>query len=122
VFDGDYASATVATFAGDPLEASAEAFRTHFVHDPWFVRRLPALVRSAGFRIERVRSHGYVEALEPGFMLPGWIDRGADLLAATGRIGTELAAAMKAESRRRVSSGEYFGHIAYMSCVARKPR
>ena len=28
--------------------------------------------------------------------------------------------ALKAEARRRVNSGEYFGHIAYMSIVARK--
>jgi len=28
---------------------------------------------------------------------------------------------LKAEARRRVTSGEYFGHIAYMSLVASKP-
>jgi ubiquinone/menaquinone biosynthesis C-methylase UbiE len=36
-------------------------------------------------------------------------------------IGTDMAAALRAEARRRVASGEYFGHIAYMSLVARKP-
>jgi hypothetical protein len=30
--------------------------------------------------------------------------------------------ALKAEARRRVASGEDFGHIAYMSRVARTPR
>jgi hypothetical protein len=39
----------------------------------------------------------------------------------SGRIGADMAAALKAEARRRVTSGEYFGHIAYMSCVAHKP-
>jgi hypothetical protein len=85
------------------------------------VRRLPALVRAAGLQIHRQRSQGYVEAPEPGFMLPGWLDRGADALVAAGRIGPDLAAALKAEARRRVTSGTYFGHIAYMSIVARNP-
>ena len=43
-----------------------------------------------------------------------------DLMAAAGRIGEDGATALKAEARRRVASGEYFGH-AYMSLVARKP-
>jgi SAM-dependent methyltransferase len=121
VFEGDYATGTLATGPGDPLEACAEAFRAHFIHDAWLVRRLPALIRSAGLHIRCVRSYGYVEALAPGFMLPGWVDRGADALVASGRVGADMAAALKAEARRRVASGEYFGHIAYMSCVARKP-
>jgi ubiquinone/menaquinone biosynthesis C-methylase UbiE len=121
VFEGDYATGTLATGPGDPLDACADAFRTHFVHDPWLVRRLPALVRAAGVRLQRVRSYGYVEAPEPGFMLPGWVDRGADALVTSGRIGIEMAAALKAEARRRIASGEYFGHIAYMSLVGWKP-
>jgi arsenite methyltransferase len=48
IFEGDYVTGTLATRAGDPLEACAEAFREQFVHDPWLVRRLPALVRAAG--------------------------------------------------------------------------
>jgi SAM-dependent methyltransferase len=121
VFEGDYATGTLATGAGDPLEACAEAFREHFIHDPWLVRRLPALIKSAGSHLRCIRSYGYVEAPEPGFMLPGWVDRGADALVAAGRIGADMATALKAEARRRVASGEYFGHIAYMSCVTRKP-
>jgi SAM-dependent methyltransferase len=121
VFDGDYATATLATGPGDPLDACATAFRAHFVHDPWLVRRLPTLVRTAGAHIERIRGYGYVETLEPGFMLLGWVDLGADAMVASGQIGAEVAAALKAEARRRVGKGEYFGHIAYMSCVARKP-
>jgi hypothetical protein len=121
VFDGDYATGTLATGAGDPLDACAEAFRTHFVHDPWLVRRLPRLVQATGVQIQRIRSYGYVETLEPGFMLSGWVDLGADALVAAGRIGDDMVTALKAEARRRVASGEYFGHIAYMSVVARKP-
>jgi SAM-dependent methyltransferase len=120
VFEGDYATATLATRDGDPLNVCADAFREHFVHDPWLVRRLPALVGAAGAELQCVRSYGYVEASQPGFMLASWVDLGADALVSSGRIGADTAAALKAEARRRVSTGEYFGHIAYMSVVARK--
>jgi SAM-dependent methyltransferase len=121
LFDGDYVTGTLATGPGDPLDACAEAFREHFVHDPWLVRRLPALVRAAGLQPQCVRSHAYVETSEPGFMLPSWVDLGADALVASGRIGPDAAAALKAEARRRLADGVYFGHIAYLSLVARKP-
>jgi ubiquinone/menaquinone biosynthesis C-methylase UbiE len=120
IFDGDYATATLAVRAGDRLQMCADAFREHFVHDPWFVRRLPALVRAAGLHVQSVRSHGYVETLAPGFMLLSWVDMGADALVASGRVDASGAAELKAEARRRVAAGEYFGHIAYMSLVARK--
>ena len=120
VFEGDYATATLATQAGDRLQTCADAFREHFVHDPWLVRRLLALVRAAGLQVQSVRSQGYVEALAPGFMLPSWVDMGADALVVSGRADASVAAELKAEARRRIASGEYFGHIAYFSLVARK--
>lgn len=49
------------------------------------------------------------------------IDRGADIALAQRHIGVELAAALKAEARRRVHAGAFSGHIAYASQVARKP-
>jgi SAM-dependent methyltransferase len=121
VFDGDYAAATLATTPGDPLEACADAFRENFVHDPWLARRLPALLRAAGVRLEQLRSHGYLESLEPGFMLASWVDLGANALVASGRIGEDEAAALKAEARRRVARGEHFGYIPYVSAVGSKP-
>jgi hypothetical protein len=44
----------------------------------------------------------------------------ASALLTSGRIGAEMAAALKAEARRRIASGTYFAHIAYMSLVAHK--
>jgi hypothetical protein len=49
------------------------------------------------------------------------VDRGADALHSSGRIGHELAAAFKSEARRRVLSGEFFGQITYASLIASKP-
>ena len=40
---------------------------------------------------------------------------------ASERSGRALGDALKAEARRRADSGEFFGHIAYASVIARKP-
>jgi SAM-dependent methyltransferase len=120
VFDGDYATATVATGEFDLLEACVHAFRAHFVHDPWIVRRLPQLLRDAGFEVMATRSHGYVEAPEAAYMLT-WIDRGADVMLQAGRIAQEAAESLKAEARRRSATRLWFGHIAYASILSRKP-
>jgi hypothetical protein len=49
------------------------------------------------------------------------LDRGADMLQTSGTIGEDLAAALKVEARRRAAAGDFFGHIAYVSVIARKP-
>jgi SAM-dependent methyltransferase len=116
-FGGDYATITLDTGPHDPLGCCVAAFWDDYVHDPWLVRRLPALVRAAGFTPRRMRSHGVVQVDEPEYML-SIADRGADALRATGRIGEELASALKAEARSRVQAHRFFGHIAYASLVA----
>lgn len=118
VFDGDYATATVARGPRDPLEACIHAFREDFVHDAWIVRRLPRLLSEAGFRLASMRSHGYVEARQAGYMM-SWIERGADALVRTGQVSPEGAAALKAEAKGRDERGEWFGHIAFASAIAR---
>jgi hypothetical protein len=90
------------------------------VHDRWLVRRLPALARLCRLDVVGFRSHGFVDAIEPTYMLTV-VDRGADLLFQQGLIGTDLAAALKAEGRRRAAEGIFYGQIAYAHLVARKP-
>jgi SAM-dependent methyltransferase len=121
VFDGDYATATVALSDHDPVQVCVEAMMASSVTDRRIVRRLPALVRAEGLTISSFRSHGFVEAGDGAYML-SVVDRGADLLAARGEIDADAAAALKREARRRVEAGTFFGHIAYASVVARKPR
>jgi ubiquinone/menaquinone biosynthesis C-methylase UbiE len=120
IFDGDYATATVAIAERDPLESCVHAFRMNFVHDPWIVRRLPQLLQTGGFDIQQMRSHGYIEALEAGYMLT-WVDRGAEVLLQAGHVGPETAEALKAEARRRNISKTWFGHIAFASILGQKP-
>jgi ubiquinone/menaquinone biosynthesis C-methylase UbiE len=119
VFDGDYSTTSVALGDHDPLQACVEAMVASSVHDRWLVRRLPALVAGCGFAVAGLGSHGFVEAAEGGYMLT-IVDRGADLLRAAGELGEDAAAALKAEARRRVRDGAFFGHIAYVSLTARK--
>ena len=118
-FDGDYATTTVAVGDHDPLQACVDAALDALVHDRYLVRRLGTLVRAAGWEVVRLRSHGYIESEDPGYMLT-IVDRGADTLVAAGRLGSDAADALKAEARRRVAAGEFFGHIAYASLIGRR--
>jgi ubiquinone/menaquinone biosynthesis C-methylase UbiE len=120
VFDGDYATATVALGPLDPLQPCIEAFRTHFVNDAWLLRRLPQLIATAGFELLSMQSHGYVEAPEGAYML-SWIDRGSDVLVQEGQLSQETADALKAEARHRSARKRWYGHIAFASIIARKP-
>ena len=119
LFDGNYTSTSLATGDFDPLQNCADAAMAALVHDRWLIPRLPGLVTAAGFSILKQRSFSFVETTEPDYMLSIG-DRGADILAATGRIGEELAAALKNEARRRVATGGFFGSIAYASLLACK--
>jgi SAM-dependent methyltransferase len=120
VCDGDYATITVALGESDPLQECVEAVKRAFINDVWLVRRLPVLIASTGFEVLRSRSHGYLQTTEPEYMLT-IVDRGADTLAASGRIGPELCASLKAEARRRADAEEFYGFIGFVSFIARKP-
>lgn len=120
VYDGDYATTTVALGDHDPLAACTDCAMSNLVHDRWLVRRLPQLTRAAGFLVERFDSHGFVQTGEAEYMA-GLVSRGADLLVAAGRIDRHLADGLKREAQRRVESGAFFGFIAFASLIARKP-
>ena len=118
-FDGDYITTTVATSDFDPLQQTVETTIANFVHDRWLTRRLPKLLGDEGFTVRSLRGYGYIQTGEPSYMLT-LVDRGAELLAAGGSIGQETAEALRAEAKRRVRCGEFFGHIAFVSLIARK--
>jgi hypothetical protein len=115
-----YATITFAAGGFDPLECCAHAFRSAYINDPWLIRRLQALATEASFTGAGLRGHSYVQTADVDYML-SVATRGADAIAVAGRIGPELAEALKAEARRRVAAGSFFGHIAYASLIAHKP-
>jgi hypothetical protein len=102
-----------------PLQSCVDAMVANSVQDRFRARRLPGLVRSCGLELASFRSHGYTET--GGGHLLTIVDRGVDMLLAAGQLGEEAAVALKAEARRRVAAGIFFGHIAYASLTARKP-
>lgn len=118
-FDGDYATTTVALGDHDPLQTCAEVTMANSVTDRWLMRRLPSLVRDAGFVDIAFSGHGFVET-GAGYMLTV-VERGADFLHAMNQISADMAAALKTEARCRIDAGTFFGHIAYVSVTARKP-
>jgi ubiquinone/menaquinone biosynthesis C-methylase UbiE len=119
IFDGDYASATVAVGDHDPLQDCVDSFTSAFVHDRWLMRRISGLAKSAGFQIERFDSHGYAQTEAPAYMMT-LVDRGADALVKDGCADVELAGALKQAARRRAERGEFFGAIMFASLIARK--
>jgi ubiquinone/menaquinone biosynthesis C-methylase UbiE len=120
VFDGDYATMTVARGDDDPLQACVDAFSEHYIHDRWVMRRLPRLAADLGFVDIVTDSHGYLKVTDSPYLL-SIITRGADALRADGEIGERLAAALADEASRRMREGTFFGYIAYTSLVARAP-
>jgi ubiquinone/menaquinone biosynthesis C-methylase UbiE len=119
VFDGDYVTVTVATHAGDPLQACADAAVASLVHDPWLMRRIGALVAASGFEDCRVQGHAYTST--DAEYLQSLVGRGADILAGSGEVTDAEAEELKAEARSRREAGTFFGHIAYVSALAGRP-
>src|SRR5262245_19598797 len=120
VFDGDFTTTTVAIKNADPLQPLVDAMVANFVHDPWLVRRLPKTLESVGFRMQSLRSHGYTQTSEPTYMFT-LIDRGAEVLIGAGVLAADDVDVLMKEARRRAQAGEFFGHISFVSAIARKP-
>jgi ubiquinone/menaquinone biosynthesis C-methylase UbiE len=120
IYDGDYATTTVAVHEHDPLQSCVRAAIAALVLDPWLVRRLTPLVATAGFTPDELHSHGYLELDDPAY-IPSMVDLGADHLATAGAITNVTAAALKSEARDRAEQGRFFGHIAYASLLAIRP-
>lgn len=118
ICDGDYSTISVANAEWDPLQACLEAAKIAFIHDVWLTRRMPALLRSAGFGSPLTKSHGYLQVAQAEYTL---IDRVAEHLLNAQRIGSELCASLKTEARRRVAADEFFGFIGFVSFRAAKP-
>ena len=118
IFDGDYATTTVALGDHDPLQACVYAMLANSVHDRWLVRRLPALVRGCGFEVVSFRSHGFVETTG-GYMVT-IVERGADILRGLGQIDEEHGGRTQVGGAAAVASGNILR--AHRLCEPRCPQ
>lgn len=117
IFDGDYASVSFGTSDSDPLQAVVSAFYADRTWDRYLMRRLPALLRAAGFVPGATRSWGF---LDTRFQQAA-AEAAVAWTEARGAIGPELAAGLRSEIARRVEEGTFFGFTGYASIIARKP-
>lgn len=120
VFDGDYATNTVALFDGDPLQAAMETTQRNLIHDLYIMRRLPRLMTEVGFTTLLTKAHGFVQTTTADYML-SLLARGAQAGYRAGEYGEHLADAFQAEANRRAIEGSFYGAILFVSTVARKP-
>jgi ubiquinone/menaquinone biosynthesis C-methylase UbiE len=119
IFDPDPLAYTYAIAEHDPLQTAWEAnIAATYLH-PWLPRQLPGLVRAAGFTASRARTYGTVEMGDEAGAYRA-LDAGVQCLAHTGVIGSELAAALRGEARRRVEAGTFVRFGTMVSVLARK--
>jgi len=119
IFDGDFATLAMALFDDDPMQSAVDAVLRNLVHAPYIMRQLPALVSAAGFRVESLQPHGYVQTTSPDYLLT-LLSRGTTAACRAGEIGQMLVDGFEREAERRVASGTFYGAMLFLSLTARK--
>jgi arsenite methyltransferase len=119
IFDGDFASLSVALFDGDPLQAAATIVLRHMVHAPHIMRQLPTLIAAAGFTFESLEPHAYVQTTSPDYLL-SLLSRGMKAAGRAGEISQAIVESFDAEARQRVANRTFFGSLTFLSVIARK--
>lgn len=119
IFDGDFATLGVALFDGDPLQSAVGAVLRNMVHAPYIMRRLPILAAAAGFCVLSLDAHGYVQTMQPDYLLT-LLSRGTSAAGRAGEIGQALVDGYDHEAQRRVATGTFYGSMLFLSLTARK--
>lgn len=120
VFDGDYATITVALGENDPLQSCAEHLAANLIHDVWLCRTLPDRLRKTGFEVLRRDAYPYIAEGEAGYFF-SIVTRGAGFMKNDGLISEEGAESLISEARSRIESGAFFGFISFNSVIGRRP-
>lgn len=120
VFDGDYATITMALFEGDPLESVVGAIHRNTVHAPYIMRTLPRMMATAGFIDLQSDAYGFVQT-SPADYIVGLAQRSLDSAVKAGEIARDLADGYVREARARVTEGTFYGAILFVSQMATRP-
>jgi hypothetical protein len=91
------------------------------VHAPHIMRRLPSLLAAAGFAVESIEPHAYVQTTSPDYLLT-LLSRGMSAAGRADEIGLAMVECFNAEARRRVANRTFFGSLTFLSVIARKGR
>jgi len=118
VFDGDYASLTMARHEADPLATAMDIARRHMIHAPYLMRSLGADMQAAGFEVIDQAVYGYDGARRPDYML-SLVRRGLDAARKAGEVGDAMVEGFVAEAQRRIAAGTFFATCVFMSYTAR---
>src|SRR5207244_4422018 len=119
IFDGDFATLSVALFYGDPLQSAVGTVLRNMVHAPYIMRRLPTLAAAAGFCVQSLDPHGYVQTTHPDYLLT-LLSRGTSAAGRAGEIGQALVDGFDREAQRRVATGTFYGSMLFLSLTTRK--
>ena len=91
----------------------------NMVHAPYIMRRLPILAAAAGFCVQSLDPHGYVQTTHPDYLLT-LLSRGTSAAGRAGEIGQALVDGFDREAQRRVATGTFYGSMLFLSLTARK--
>lgn len=120
VFDGDYATNTVALFEGDPLQAAMQATLRNLIHAPYVMRHMPRMMTEAGYSVTSSHSYGFVQTDKPAYIC-SLMARGVTAAAKGGECGEGLSQAFQDEAQRRADEGRFYGAILFACHLAQKP-
>src|SRR5215212_2418324 len=119
VFDGDYASMTLAL--DDPAQSKKydEASVNALVTSPQVMRQMPCLIQQAGLEMLRMFPYIMVEVRKGDFWLSG-IDTYEKLAPKSGVITEEEATSWANALHKASTRGVFFGASDYYTCIARR--
>jgi ubiquinone/menaquinone biosynthesis C-methylase UbiE len=118
VFDGDYASMTFELADEARSRRMDEALVASLVTNPRILRRLPKLLKQAGFVVEAVLPTVIAEIGTADFWRTG-VEAYARLAPRAGILDETEAAAWLEELMAASADGEFFGSCIYYAYVAR---
>jgi SAM-dependent methyltransferase len=121
IFDGDYASLTVAHPDAGQAKAMEEALIAAVVNHPRIIRDLPRLLPVAGPEIVETAAHVYAEAGAGSFFL-GLARAYAPLVVRAGLLPAERVETWLAEQQRAAADGTFFGACKCYAYLVRRVR
>jgi uncharacterized protein YfiM (DUF2279 family) len=77
------------------------------------------LLAAAGFAVESIEPHAYVQTTNPDYLLT-LLSRGMSAAGRADEIGQAMVESFNSEARRRVANRTFFGSLTFLSVIARK--